>query len=219
MTNKSIILTLIVFFLLIDIAIVGVLIFMKKFKSPEPVVIEINDFESCVAAGNPVMESYPRQCSTSDGKHFTEILSEEEKKKFESVPVTECQDFEITECPANCSICPPCATCSSISCQTTDFCEKLGFTKDWYNEIIKPNGFESETTVKSDEKEKLKTTDALSTTTNSLTVTKPYTEPVSSPNCVSSCGDGACQDIACLAIGCPCIETAESCPQDCARDF
>ncbi len=31
---------------------------------------DITSFEECVAAGNPVMESYPEQCSTPDGKHF-----------------------------------------------------------------------------------------------------------------------------------------------------
>lgn len=30
----------------------------------------IDSFETCVAAGNPVMESYPEQCS-ADGKTFT----------------------------------------------------------------------------------------------------------------------------------------------------
>lgn len=30
----------------------------------------INTFEACVAAGNPIMESYPEQCS-ADGKTFT----------------------------------------------------------------------------------------------------------------------------------------------------
>lgn len=32
----------------------------------------VDSFEKCVAAGNPVMESYPRQCKTSDGKNFVE---------------------------------------------------------------------------------------------------------------------------------------------------
>lgn len=35
---------------------------------------EIDSFEECAAAGNPVMESYPRQCS-ANGKTFTEIVS------------------------------------------------------------------------------------------------------------------------------------------------
>ena len=34
---------------------------------------DINNFEECVAAGNPVMETYPRQCS-ADGKSFTEDI-------------------------------------------------------------------------------------------------------------------------------------------------
>ncbi len=34
----------------------------------------ITDFIGCVKAGNAVMESYPRQCRTSDDKTFTEII-------------------------------------------------------------------------------------------------------------------------------------------------
>jgi hypothetical protein len=33
--------------------------------------------------------------------------------------------------------------------------------------------------------------------------------------CKDSCGDGECQAVVCLALGCPCSETKESCPQDC----
>ena len=36
---------------------------------------KITNFEECVAAGNPVMESYPRQCRTEDGQTFTEVIS------------------------------------------------------------------------------------------------------------------------------------------------
>ena len=35
---------------------------------------QINFFEQCIAAGNPSMESYPRQCKTGDGKHFVEQI-------------------------------------------------------------------------------------------------------------------------------------------------
>jgi len=38
----------------------------------------ITNFEECIAAGNPAMESYPRQCRTSDGKHFVESISSQE---------------------------------------------------------------------------------------------------------------------------------------------
>jgi glucose/arabinose dehydrogenase len=36
----------------------------------------INNFEDCVTFGNPIMESYPRQCRTEDGRHFVEVISE-----------------------------------------------------------------------------------------------------------------------------------------------
>jgi hypothetical protein len=38
-------------------------------------VREINSFEECVAFGFPVMESYPRQCRTADGRNFVEIVN------------------------------------------------------------------------------------------------------------------------------------------------
>ncbi len=36
---------------------------------------KITNFEECVAAGNPVMESYPRQCQ-ADGRTFVEDVAE-----------------------------------------------------------------------------------------------------------------------------------------------
>ena len=34
----------------------------------------VTDFESCVATGNPVMESYPMQCRTKDGRTFVQEI-------------------------------------------------------------------------------------------------------------------------------------------------
>jgi hypothetical protein len=39
--------------------------------------------------------------------------------------------------------------------------------------------------------------------------------PCPEETCKDMCGDGECQEIVCLAIGCPCSETAETCPSDC----
>lgn len=33
--------------------------------------------------------------------------------------------------------------------------------------------------------------------------------------CKDLCGNGRCEEIVCMAVGCPCAETAQSCPQDC----
>jgi len=35
--------------------------------------------------------------------------------------------------------------------------------------------------------------------------------------CKDLCGDGICQEVVCMAVGCPCPETAESCPEDCKK--
>ena len=35
----------------------------------------VTSFEECMNAGNPVMESYPRRCRTSDGREFTERVN------------------------------------------------------------------------------------------------------------------------------------------------
>jgi len=51
----------------------GIIIFRMAPKmsrmTPQSV---ITNFDECAAAGNPVMESYPRQCRTSDGRLFVE---------------------------------------------------------------------------------------------------------------------------------------------------
>lgn len=48
---------------------------VKYIRNPcEAVIGDITSFDECVAAGYPVMESYPRQCRTPDGPTFTEII-------------------------------------------------------------------------------------------------------------------------------------------------
>ncbi len=34
----------------------------------------INGYEDCVAAGNPVLTTYPPQCVTGDGRSFTQPI-------------------------------------------------------------------------------------------------------------------------------------------------
>lgn len=59
----------------------------------------ISSFEECESAGNPVMESYPKQCRTLDGKHFVEQIN----PKMMS-PESKCEKYggiwsaELNEC-------------------------------------------------------------------------------------------------------------------------
>ena len=41
---------------------------------------KIENFQDCISAGHPAMESYPRQCRTPDGKTFTEDIGNELEK-------------------------------------------------------------------------------------------------------------------------------------------
>jgi len=46
-----------------------------------PAKVEVQGFDDCVKAGYPVLESYPRQCKTPDGKTFTEDIGNELEKQ------------------------------------------------------------------------------------------------------------------------------------------
>jgi eight-cysteine-cluster-containing protein len=54
------------------LASVVLLIGLLAFNSSK----EIKNFEECEAAGYPILESYPRQCKTPEGKTFVEDIDE-----------------------------------------------------------------------------------------------------------------------------------------------
>ncbi len=56
------------------VLVVAIIFAMLSKDSDEGKVVTISTFEECVAAGYPVMESYPQQCKTPDGKNFTEEI-------------------------------------------------------------------------------------------------------------------------------------------------
>lgn len=56
--------------------VVAVAVFYRYFfQSGE--LNNIQSFEQCAAAGNPIMETYPAQCQTKDGQTFTESIGNE----------------------------------------------------------------------------------------------------------------------------------------------
>lgn len=87
----------------------------------------ITDFESCVAAGNKVLRSYPAKCAAPGIGTFTQVIEESDE-----------------------AVVP---------------------------KISEPLRIDS--------------------------------------GCKDTCGDGECAEMVCQAIGCPCAESAETCPQDC----
>ncbi|MEM4272084.1 MAG: DUF333 domain-containing protein [Candidatus Bilamarchaeaceae archaeon] len=51
-----------------------------------------------------------------------------------------CTSYSAEACPADCVVCPPCAICSSVSCQTKEFCESMGFNSMWYDDVNPKEG-------------------------------------------------------------------------------
>ena len=46
-----------------------------------------------------------------------------------------CVEYLPDNCPEQCVVCPPCPECSSISCQTEEFCSMFGIDRKWYKNI------------------------------------------------------------------------------------
>ncbi len=47
----------------------------------------------------------------------------------------ECSSYTSEICPTECVVCPPCMACSSITCQTEEFCAEMGIDRTWYDNI------------------------------------------------------------------------------------
>ncbi len=73
--NKKIIFVILIIVVVIIIG-VEIAIWPQPIKAPEK---QVSNFKECVAAGNPVMESYPRQCRHGD-QNFTENIGNELEK-------------------------------------------------------------------------------------------------------------------------------------------
>ncbi len=57
--------------IILFVIIIIILIFLVSYSASQ----EITNFEECVSAGNPIMESYPRQCrDASNDRTFVEEI-------------------------------------------------------------------------------------------------------------------------------------------------
>lgn len=72
--NKILVYTILV------LGIIGFAVYVFMLVEPKENEVIINSFEECANAGYAVMESYPRQCNTSDGRNFVEYIGNEFEK-------------------------------------------------------------------------------------------------------------------------------------------
>lgn len=70
----------IIFFLILIIFLFAAF-FIWNQKKIEKSVAEVSNFEECGARGYPILESYPSQCKTPDGRTFIEDIGNELEKQ------------------------------------------------------------------------------------------------------------------------------------------
>lgn len=73
------------------LVLVALILYFNPLQKETQIIV--NNFDECVAAGNPVMESHPRQCSTPDGRNFIEEI---DGKKYISQNSEQCETLRFT---------------------------------------------------------------------------------------------------------------------------
>jgi hypothetical protein len=63
-------------FMVATAMMVGIVVWWWEKSEPTPKSIIIETFEECEAAGYPILDSYPQQCQTPDGRTFTRVTPE-----------------------------------------------------------------------------------------------------------------------------------------------
>jgi hypothetical protein len=96
--------------------VVGLLFSLSAIQLQEE-VLSVSNFDECVAAGNPVMESYPEQCRTKDGRLFI--------NERQGVEVPQPPQGQIV--PSGCAI----AGCSGQLCVSADEADEVFTTCEY----------------------------------------------------------------------------------------
>lgn len=116
------------------------LILLKVAPRINPMPLDsITSFEECAAAGNAVMESYPRQCRTKDGRLFVEEIpngptSGDEPMQTNGCAVAGCSGQLCVSADEASTIVTTCEYRSEYSCYKEASCEpqadgKCGWTQ------------------------------------------------------------------------------------------
>ena len=89
---------LIIILVIIILAGAGWYFWSNRPGEPRTPVSKVNSFEECLKQGGPVMESYPRQCRSQDGKTFVEDIGNALAKQ-DSVRLTKPRPNDIVRSP------------------------------------------------------------------------------------------------------------------------
>jgi len=105
--------------IIIAILVLIVIIYTLLFQNPKPIACTE---EAKVCPDGSAVGRVPLNCD------FAPCPSE-----------INCSLFSADNCPNLCVVCPPCEACSSISCQTEEFCKSIGFDRSWWENVHPKN--------------------------------------------------------------------------------
>ncbi len=198
--------------------------FWWNYKGTEEPVPTATNFEECAAQEYPVVQSYPRQCRTADGKIFVEDVGNE-LEKIDLIRVTKPRPNELIKSPLKIE-----GEARGYWFFEADFPVKLldengnelgtGIAKalsEWMTEdfvafelVLE---FEFQTADRGTLILEKDNPSGLSENADELRIPVRFNKLEGV--CKDLCGDGICQEVVCMAVGCPCAESAKTCLQDC----
>lgn len=81
-------------------------------------------------------ERYPNEHLNEKGREYVAKKIAERIDGYQEKSSEECKEYSVYQCPSGCAMCPPCEICSSVSCNSVEFCKSIGFGEDWYDRIM-----------------------------------------------------------------------------------
>ena len=212
-----------IFITILILVLVGVF-FWWNYKGTEEPVPTVTNFEECAAQEYLVVQSYPRQCRTPDGRIFIEGIGNE-LEKIDLIRVTKPRPNELIKSPLKIE-----GEARGYWFFEADFPVKLldengnelgiGIAKalsEWMTEdfvafelVLE---FESPTTDRGMLILEKDNPSGLPENADELRIPVRFNKLEGV--CKDLGGDGICQEVVCMAVGCPCAESPQTCSQDC----
>lgn len=97
--------------------------------------VEVLDLSNKLSSDFFGWEKYPNEHLNEKGRKYVAKKIAGKISGYQEKSSEECKKYDYYQCPEGCTVCPPCEVCSSISCNSREFCESIGFDQDWYEMI------------------------------------------------------------------------------------
>lgn len=98
--------------------------------------VRVMDLSTILGSDFFAWERYPNEHLNERGREYVVKKIAERIDGYQEKSSEECKEYSVYQCPSGCAMCPPCEICSSVSCNSVEFCKSIGFGEDWYDRIM-----------------------------------------------------------------------------------